>query len=118
MMSRQDIPKSLYQHVAQRLKVLGDPIRLELLTQLMLYGEMNVTDLIESVGQRQATVSKHLMKMSREGLLSRRKDGLNVYYDVKDDLVIHCIYTLLQRQYKSDNQMAHNLGEIVDHENA
>ncbi len=101
------VPKPLYEKIARRLKILGDPLRLQLLTHLMLHGESNVTDLVESCGQRQATVSKHLLLLAREGILSRRKEGLNVYYDVKEDLVIHYIYMMLSDQIKKTAAVTH-----------
>ena len=72
------------ERVAQRFKVLSEPVRLMLLNQLQVHTEMAVQELVETTGQRQANVSKHLALMTREGLLNRRKDGLNVYYSIAD----------------------------------
>ena len=38
-------------------------------------------------GHQQANVSKHLLIMAREGFLDRRKEGLNVYYKLKNRAV-------------------------------
>lgn len=47
-------------------------------------GELAVQDLVAATGHQQANVSKHLLIMAREGFLDRRKDGLNVYYKLKN----------------------------------
>ena len=83
-MPAQLLPELMLERVAQRFKVLSDPHRLQLLNQLMANGEMCVMDLMEATHQRQANVSKHLTSMAREGILQRRKQGLNVYYSISD----------------------------------
>lgn len=109
------VPKALYEKIARRLKTLGDPLRLQLLTHLMLHGESNVTDLVESCGQRQTTVSKHLLLLAREGILSRRREGLNVFYDVNEDLVIHYIYMMLSDQIKKEAAVTHEYLAETEH---
>lgn len=83
-MSDELIPDSLLENAARRFKILSEPVRLELLNQLQTHGEMTVSELVEATGHQQANVSKHLGMMAREGLLSRRKDGLYVFYDISD----------------------------------
>ena len=87
-MSQEPLPKILIERVAQRFKLLSEPSRLELLNQLMVHGQMNVMDLVNSTGQQQANVSKHLNMMAREGILARKKKGLNVYYGIADQSII------------------------------
>jgi len=72
--------------VAERFRMLGDPVRLRLL-QSLAEGEKSVTALVEESGATQANVSKHLQHLLRAGLASRRKDGLHVYYQVADPSV-------------------------------
>ncbi|MBK8230938.1 MAG: winged helix-turn-helix transcriptional regulator [Candidatus Eisenbacteria bacterium] len=69
--------------IAQRFRLLGDPVRLKLLHALR-EGERTVTALVKSTGAGQANVSKHLALMLREGVVARRKQGLHVYYAVTD----------------------------------
>ena len=72
--------------VAQRFRVLGDPVRLRLLNALNA-GERSVADLVEELGASQANVSKHLGVLLRSGLVRRRKEGLFVYYACADPSV-------------------------------
>ena len=100
-MSNQLLSKPMLDRVAQRFKILGEPIRLQLLNQLMVRGEMNVMQLVEAVEQQQANVSKHLNIMAREGLLDRRKEGLNVYYSIADP-TIHGVCMLVCGRLKDE----------------
>ncbi|AXI99628.1 transcriptional regulator, ArsR family [Cyclonatronum proteinivorum] len=74
------------EHVAQRFKILGEPMRLRLLACLQ-QGERCVQDLVSETGAGQANVSKHLSLMISHGILGRRKEGLHVYYFIADDSV-------------------------------
>jgi len=84
LMSRSLIPEDYIDRVAGRFKILGEPVRLELLNQLNAEGEMTVSDLVEATDFQQANVSKHLRRMADEGIVSRRKDGVYVYYEIDD----------------------------------
>jgi ArsR family transcriptional regulator len=69
--------------VAERFRLLGDPLRLRLL-QTLERGEMSVADLVAATGANQANVSKHLQLLLRGGVVERRREGLFVYYRVRD----------------------------------
>ncbi len=69
--------------VAERFKVLGDPLRLRLL-HILEEGERSVGSLVEETGASQANVSKHLQILRRAELVSRRKDGLMAFYRISD----------------------------------
>jgi DNA-binding transcriptional ArsR family regulator len=72
--------------VAERFRVLGDPLRLRLL-QAMGSGELSVSELVTHTETSQANVSKHLGMMLRAGLIRRRKEGLKVFYAPADPSV-------------------------------
>ena len=72
--------------IAQRFRLLGDPVRLKLLHALA-GGERAVGELVIATGAGQANVSKHLALLLREGLVARRKQGLQVFYAVTDPRV-------------------------------
>lgn len=78
------VPSLLVHRVARRFKLLSEPVRLELLNLLHAHGEMTVQELVAATGQHQANVSKHLNMMAKEGLLNRNREGLFVYYAIKD----------------------------------
>ncbi|MEO9116717.1 MAG: metalloregulator ArsR/SmtB family transcription factor, partial [Gemmatimonadaceae bacterium] len=49
--------------------------------------EMTVSDLVDSTGLGQANVSKHLQLLYTLGFVTRRKEGLFVYYSLADQSV-------------------------------
>ena len=74
------------QLVADRFKVLADPLRLNLL-QSLEDGEMSVNQLTEAVGASQPNVSKHLKILQDAGFVGRRQQGNSVYYSIADSTI-------------------------------
>ncbi len=72
--------------MAQRFKVLSDPLRLKLILALMP-GERNVSSLVTATGAHQGNVSRQLATLTRAGILRRRKAGLSVFYSIADESV-------------------------------
>ena len=72
--------------IAERFKVLAEPARLQILSCLRK-GELTVSDIIEASDLGQANVSKHLQLLHAQGFVSRRKEGLFVYYALADQSV-------------------------------
>lgn len=72
--------------VADRFKALAEPARLELLNCLR-GGERAVGELVDATGLGQANVSKHLQLLFSLGFVTRRKEGLFVYYALADKTV-------------------------------
>ncbi len=72
--------------VAQRFKVLSEPLRLQILQRLER-GESSVSDITHAVASTQPNVSKHLRILQDGGLVARRQDGNTVYYRIADDSV-------------------------------
>ena len=68
------------------LKALAHPARLQILNALR-QDEECVCHLTALMRQRQAYVSQQLMFLRQAGLIEDRKDGLRVYYRVKDPRV-------------------------------
>jgi len=72
--------------IARRFAVLSEPMRLRLLHTLF-GGERNVNALVEASGGTQANVSRHLQTLADAGVLSRRKEGLQVFYAIADPTI-------------------------------
>jgi DNA-binding transcriptional ArsR family regulator len=70
--------------VADRLRVLGQVVRLRLVEQLRA-GEATPQELADTLGLTQQNVSKHLQVLHRSGVVVRRPDGANVFYRLVDD---------------------------------
>lgn len=69
--------------IARRFAVLSEPTRLRLLHALF-EGELSVGALVNRVGGTQANVSRHLQTLAHAHILSRRKEGLQVFYAIAD----------------------------------
>ena len=73
----------LMEIVAERFRVLGEPMRIRILDALRLR-ERTVNDLAEATGASQANISKHLALLHRLGFVARRKVATHVFYRVDD----------------------------------
>lgn len=76
------------------LRCLGHPLRLRILDVLERGRESTVTEIYEALGVEQAVASQHLTTMWDKGILSRRKDGVHVYYSIGDERalkVLDCV---------------------------
>ncbi len=102
-MDKRLVPSAQLEKVAQRFKLLSEPVRLELLNQLQLHGEMAVNELVEATGYRQANVSKHLGLLADEKLVARRKEGLYVYYRINDP-TLSAMCMLVCGRIREENQ--------------
>ena len=69
--------------VARRFAVLAEPMRLRLI-QALFNGEKNVTDLVAATAGTQANISRHLQTLIAAHVLRRRKEGLQVFYEIAD----------------------------------
>ena len=76
--------------VAERFRALGEPARLQLM-QALRAGERTVGELVEETGLGTANVSKHLQLLHGAGFVTRRKEGLHVYYALAgEDVFLIC----------------------------
>jgi DNA-binding transcriptional ArsR family regulator len=95
--------------VARRFAVLAEPMRLRLI-QALFDGEMNVNALVEETGGTQANVSRHLQTLTQAHILSRRKEGLQVFYAIADP----SIYKLCELVCGSlEKQFTRNAGSFA-----
>ena len=78
------IPDALLEDVARQFALLGDPTRLRILRSLHESGETSVGQLAETTGIGRSNLSQHLALLAAAGLVSRRREGAMVYYQVAD----------------------------------
>lgn len=69
------------QEACALMKVLSNPDRLLLLCELA-EGERNVGELEQALGIVQPTLSQQLAVLRAEGLVSTRRDGKNIHYQI------------------------------------
>jgi DNA-binding transcriptional ArsR family regulator len=98
--------EQLLERIADRLKAMGDPMRLRIL-HVLQGGEHCVTDILGQVGGSQANVSKHLSVLRRAGLVECRREGVNVYYRIEDPTVFaicESVCDSLERQVNAEKK--------------
>lgn len=64
---------------------LADPTRRSLFEMLCREGELPVSELTKGASISQPAVSKHLGILRDAGLITRRPDGRNTYYEAKPE---------------------------------
>lgn len=80
------IPEPLVELIAQRFRVIGDPMRIRLLDHLR-DASATVGELKDALGASQQNVSKHLGVLHQAGIVSRAKEGTAVRYAIQDESV-------------------------------
>jgi DNA-binding transcriptional ArsR family regulator len=80
------LPEPLVDLLAQRFRVLGEPMRIKLLDQLR-DGEASVSELQAALGASQQNLSKHLGTLHAAGIVSRTKQGNRTLYAISDPSV-------------------------------
>ena len=80
------LPAQLVELIAERFRVLGEPMRIRLLDTLR-DGPASVQELQQATGASQQNVSKHLGTLLRSGMVSRSKEGNFSHYAIADESV-------------------------------
>ncbi len=68
--------------VAAFFKALSEPVRLRIIYLMLQRGELCVCDIVDSLTVSQSVVSRHLAYLRNQGLVSTRRDGVWVYYEL------------------------------------
>lgn len=77
------LPDPLVDMIAQRFRVLGEPMRIKLLDRLREDGA-TVQELQRATGSSQQNISKHLGVLAGAGLVTRTKQGNHSRYEIAD----------------------------------
>ena len=86
----------VFDAVAAYFAVLSEPTRLKIM-HAVCNGERTVSQIVAETGSTQTNVSRHLGLMHRHGVLTRRKDGNQVYYSVADQTMVELCRSVCNR---------------------
>ena len=75
--------RQLYQLHASICHTLSNPKRLEIIDRLR-NREISVTELADALEISQANLSQHLSIMRQKGIVTTRREGLNVFYSLSN----------------------------------
>ena len=99
-MPKFDLSEKNADDASEFLKAIASPTRLKLLCALA-DGERSVSDLTEMLDLRQATVSQHLARLRREGLVTTRREAQSIRYSIADKTANAIVQVLYDRFCKS-----------------
>lgn len=102
------LPDPLVELIAERFRVIGEPLRIKLLDRLRA-GEASVGELTDALGATQQNVSRHLAVLHAAGIVSRRKEGTRVLYGIADQTV----FALCEAVCGSLQQSVAELSELL-----
>jgi DNA-binding transcriptional ArsR family regulator len=104
------LPEPVVELVAQRFRVLGEPMRIKLLDRLS-ESAASVGELQDALGASQQNLSKHLGILHAAGMVSRTKDGNRTIYAISEpgvlDLCDHICGTLRRQLAELDAILQH-----------
>ena len=105
------LPEEICELHANLCSGLADPIRIAILYELSA-GPMNVTDLVAAMDLPQSSVSRHLRVLRDRQLVSARREGTSVYYELADPEILTALDMLrgvLRRRLESRAKLADSL---------
>jgi DNA-binding transcriptional ArsR family regulator len=106
------LPEPLVELIAERFRVIGEPIRIRILERLR-EGEASVGELTDALGATQQNVSRHLAVLHAAGIVSRRKQGTRVIYAIADETVFALCEAVCGSLQQSVAELAQLLGETA-----
>ncbi len=107
--------KKLYEMQADLCKTLSNPKRLEILDILKDEQEISVNRLAERLEIPKANTSQHLAVLRQAGVVTTRKDGINVYYRLRSPKITEaCTLTRAILLEKLEDQAG--LHDLIRHD--
>ncbi|HMP73296.1 MAG TPA: metalloregulator ArsR/SmtB family transcription factor [Kiritimatiellia bacterium] len=92
------LPIDLLSRMADTLKVLAHPHRLQVVDLLEQRGEVPVYHMMVSLELPQPVISQHLAQMRRVGLLACRRKGKEVWYRINDPRALTILDCIRKKQ--------------------
>ena len=80
------LPEALAELIAQRFRLIGEPMRIRLLDALR-EGPLTINELSGALGASQQNVSKHVGLLVQAGIVAREKDGNRVRCSIADESI-------------------------------
>ena len=87
------MPDALRQFKANIFQALAHPTRIAIV-EILRDGELSAGAIIERLGIEQANASQHFSILRAKQIVSSRKEGNQVFYSVRDPLLIEVLDTM------------------------
>ena len=103
----------VFESVAELFAVLSTPIRLKIISAVC-HGEKNVSELLAEIDTTQPNMSQHLSMLYRCGVLTKRRDGTQMFYRLQGERVATlcravCTQVAIELQPDSDVKASERL---------
>jgi ArsR family transcriptional regulator len=101
----------LFERQAEIAKAVAHPLRVAVI-DFLRDGEKCVCDIAEHIGSERSNVSRHLSVMVRAGVLTCRKDGLKVFYNLRTPCIaefLSCVTRVVKQQAKDSEKLLASL---------
>lgn len=105
-----DARHEMFGYLAETAGILASPSRIELI-DLLAQGERGVEELSEASRLSVANASQHLQQLRRAGVVSRRRNGRQILYDLADERVLD-LMAILRGMAEANHAAAQ---KTVDH---
>jgi len=76
----------VFETAAELFGLLSTPIRLKIISAVC-QGEKNVSELLAAIDTTQPNMSQHLATLYRSGVLTKRREGTQIYYRLQSERV-------------------------------
>lgn len=96
---------------AEFLKALAQPTRLKII-EFLRDGERCVCEIFPAIGEEQSNTSRHLNLMMTAGVLSRRKEGIKIFYAIKYPEILNLV-NIATMIVKQEIAVRHELLKVV-----
>ena len=93
-------------------KALAHPARIKILEYLR-QGERSAGEMLEALGLEQSNGSQHLAVLRHRNILVARREGMNVFYSVRDPM-LYQILDLLRQYFHEHLTEVRGLLEALD----
>lgn len=103
--------ENLIQIESDFLRAIAQPTRLRIL-YFLRDGEKCTCEIIPRMKEEQSNISRHLTHMKDAGILESRKEGVSVYYKIKDKRVF-TLLSIVDEMIKSEIKEKAKLVKII-----
>jgi ArsR family transcriptional regulator len=111
--------RPVYELKAEFFKTLGHPARIRIL-EVLQAGEASVADIAEAVGVSGSTLSQHLATLRRADVISSRRDGSQLIYQIVDPRVFQLLQIgreILTSTLEGSRELLDDLAKLrLDHD--
>jgi ArsR family transcriptional regulator len=106
------MPDTLRQFKANIFQALAHPTRIAIV-EVLRDGELPAGTIIERLGLEQANASQHFSILRAKQIVSSRKDGNQVFYSVRDPLLIE-VLDIMRRYFQAHVEEAMSMLQQID----